>query len=125
MTADEIIDYCLSKPGAYVDFPFGFIPVCVKVKKRLFAQLYPHEDDYKITLNCDRLAGEFYRDLYPKTVVRGYHCPPVQQPYFNTIHLNGVVSDDELKRMIDHSYSTVIKKLPEAMQKELPDDAEK
>lgn len=117
MTTDEILEYCLSKPGAYIDFPFGAIPVCVKVQKRLFAQVYPGEKDCKITLNCDRMTGEFYRSIYPDTVVRGYHCPPIQQPYFNTVYLNGIVSDDELKTMIDHSYFTVIGKLPKSAQK--------
>jgi predicted DNA-binding protein (MmcQ/YjbR family) len=124
VTTDEIINYCLSKPGAYIDFPFGNIPICVKVGKRLFTQVYPKKDDYKITLNCDRVTGEFYRSLYPGTVVRGYHCPRVQQPYFNTIQLNGVVADDELKAMIDHSYLTVVRKLPRKEQRGLLNETE-
>lgn len=112
MTAAEILTYCLSKSGAYLDHPFGDIPVCVKVEKRLFAQLYPNPDDYKITLNCDMATGEFYRQLYPDAVARGYHCPPIQQPYFNTVRLDGNLSDEELLQMIDHSYDTVVKKLP-------------
>lgn len=112
MTAAEILTYCLSKSGAYLDDPFGEIPVCVKVEKRLFAQLYPNPDDYKITLNCDMATGEFYRQLYPDAVTRGYHCPPIQQPYFNTVRLDGNLPDEELLQMIDHSYATVVKKLP-------------
>lgn len=119
MTIEEIKIYCLSKPGAYLDYPFGEIPVCVKVEKRLFAQLYPRREDYKITLNCDVMTGEFYRTLYPGTVVRGYHCPPNQQPYFNTVFLNGAVPDAELKNMIDHSYLTVVGKLTKKKQREL------
>lgn len=119
MTAEEIIGYCLSKPEAYVDFPFGDVPLCVKVKNRLFAQIYTDKKDLKITLNCDRITGEYYRSKYPGTVTRGYHCPPVQQPYFNTILLNGEVPDNELKEMMDHSYITVVKKLPQKVQKEL------
>ena len=112
MTAAEILTYCLSKSGAYLDHPFGEIPVCAKVEKRLFAQLYPNPDDYKITLNCDMETGEFYRQLYPDAVTRGYHCPPIQQPYFNTVRLDGDLPDEELLQMIDHSYDTVVKKLP-------------
>jgi len=82
MTTEEIISYCQLKPEAYVDFPFGDIPICIKVKKKLFAQLYPNKQDYKITLNCDSITGEYYRSKYPNAVDRGYHCPPVQQPYF-------------------------------------------
>ncbi|OPX42523.1 hypothetical protein CLHUN_36480 [Ruminiclostridium hungatei] len=119
MTTDEILNYCLSKTGAYIEFPFGDMPICVKVEKRLFAQMYPSKDDYKITLNCDMATGEIYRNLYPNIVVRGYHCPPIQQPYFNTVYLDGVIPDVELQKMIDHSYSTVVRKLPRKTQKEL------
>lgn len=123
MTTDEILNYCLTKNGAYIDYPFGDIPICVKVEKRLFAQMYPKADDYKITLNCDMMTGEFFRNLYPNVVVRGYHCPPIQQPYFNTVHLNRGVPDEELIKMIDHSYQVVVKKLTKSVQKQLLDSA--
>lgn len=112
MTTEEIISYCLRKNGAYVDFPFGDIPMCIKVANRLFAQIYPKPEDRKITLNCDRFMGEISRSKYPGTVVRGYHCPQKLQPYFNTVYLNGAVPDDEVKSMIDHSYTVVVGKLP-------------
>ena len=43
---------------------------------------------------------------YPEKVVRGYHCPPVQQPYWNTIFLDDFPGD-VLKDMIDLAYDTV------------------
>lgn len=119
MTTDEIIKYCLLKNGAYVDFPFGDTPMCIKVANRLFAQIYPNPEARRITLNCDRAAGEFYRNTYPGTVIRGYHCPPIQQPYFNTVLLDRAVSDAELKAMIDHSYSTVVGKLTKKQREDL------
>jgi predicted DNA-binding protein (MmcQ/YjbR family) len=118
-TVKTLLDHCLTKPGAYIDFPFGNIPVCVKVGKRLFAQIYPNADDCKITLNCDAMSGEFFRSLYPGTVVRGYHCPPALQPYFNTIYINGAIPEAELKMMIDASYDTVFKKLTRKAQREI------
>lgn len=119
MTVDEILDYCLSKNGAYIDLPFGPVPVCVKVSKRIFLQIYPKPEDMKVTLNCDRLTGELYRSAYPETVKRGYHCPPVMQPYFNTVLLNGEVGDEEMRTMIDHAYSVVVGKLTKKLQAEL------
>jgi len=119
MTVEEIIQYCLMKNGSYIDFPFGAIPICIKVSNRLFAQIYPDLDDYKITLNCNVMMGEIYRNLYPNIVVRGYHCPPIQQPHFNTIHLNNKISDAKLKEMIDHSYFTVVGKLPKKVRENL------
>ena len=110
MDAQDILNYCLEKPGAWMDHPFGPIPDCVKVGRRLFAQLYPKPKDYKITLNCDRMTADFYRQLYPGTVIPGYHCPAVQKPYFNTIYLNGTVPDAVLRKMIDHAYEVVFRK---------------
>jgi predicted DNA-binding protein (MmcQ/YjbR family) len=52
-------------------------------------------------------------------VTRGYHCPPVQQPYFNTVSLDGTVPDDVLIMMIDHAYAVVVGKLPKKAQKDL------
>lgn len=119
MNVDEIISYCLAKDGAYLDFPFGEIPICVKVAKRLFAQIYPKPEDFKITLNCDVIIGEAYRKQYPEIVVRGYHCPPVQQPHFNTVLLTRGFPDDELKAMIDHSYGVVVSKLPKKVRENI------
>ena len=74
-----------------------------------------------MTLNCDMMTGELYRAVYPGMVTRGYHCPPVQQPYFNTVALTGSVPDSELIGMIDHAYHVVVGKLPKKYQKELRD----
>lgn len=101
----------MKKKCSYVDYPFGNIPVCLKVQQKIFAQIYPNPNDFKITLKCEPLTADFYRHKYPKTVVRGYHCPPVQQPYWNTVFLDGTVPDDELKTMIDEAYTGVINKL--------------
>ena len=85
---EDIKKYCMSKHKAYEDYPFGDVPICYKLNGKVFAQIYPYPEDYKITLKCTADAGQFYRMVYPGKVVRGYHCPPVQQPYWNTIYLD-------------------------------------
>lgn len=119
MTLDQIIAYCLKRPGAYLDYPFGPESTIIKVRKRIFAQIFSHSGIDKVTLNCDRMTGEFYRSLYPGVVVRGYHCPPIQQPYFNTMPIQGSVPDEMLLEMADHSYFYVTSKLPLYVRKEL------
>ncbi len=106
----DILDYCLSKPGAWLDYPYGPTPVCVKVGRRMFAQLYPRAEDRKITLNCTRERGEQDRAAYPETVTQGYHCAPVQRPYFNTVRLDGTVPNRVLLEMIDHAWQVVFEK---------------
>lgn len=119
MTHKEILEYCLSKKGAYEDHPFGDGSVCVKMKKRIFAQLFYLKGMPMFTFNGDAMTGDFYRTAYPDNVTRGYHCPPVQQPYFNTVRLDGGVPDEEIFRMIDGSYRYVVGKLTKKAQKEL------
>ncbi len=128
MTQNEIINYCLLKPGAFIDYPFGPDSTIIKVKSthsaaRIFAQIFTLRDEEKATFNCDMMMGEFFRSLYSGDVTRGYHCPPIQQPYFNTVTLNGNVPDDELIHMIDHAYSVVVAKLPKKYQRELKADS--
>jgi predicted DNA-binding protein (MmcQ/YjbR family) len=111
MDIEKITDYCLSKKGAYIDFPFGPFPACIKVCNKIFVQIYWTDDKKMITLKCDAINGQRYRNEYPDAVTRGYHCPRVQQPYWNTVYFNSVVPDDELLKMIDHAYNVVVGKL--------------
>lgn len=102
--------YCLRQPGAYESRPFGKYPICYRVMGKIFAQLNPEKEFFKITLKCEPEKASLYRLLYPGIVVRGYHCPPVQQPYWNTVDLD-VFSDMEmLLQMIDEAYASVINK---------------
>ena len=118
MQIQDIKNYCLSKQGAYEDCPFGEVPICYKLNGKIFAQLYPYEHDYKITLKCTADAGQFYRMAYLGKVVRGYHCPPVQQPYWNTVDLNDF-PEEELLNMIDLAYETVFHSFSKKVQKEI------
>ena len=120
MTPDEILDYCMRKPGVYLDWPFGPIPICARLqagdRRPILVQLYPLADDYKVTIRCDPREALFYRDKYPDAVKRGYYCPPNQQPYWNTVSLRGPVPDEELRHMLDHAYNQVILRLPKYLQ---------
>ena len=116
----EIHEYCLNKACAYETRPFGEYPLCYRIAGKIFAQLTPKEDWYKITLKTNPDAADFYRRIYPDVVVRGYHCPPVQQPYWNTINLH-LFQKDNLFQMIDEAYDEVVMHLPKKEQKRLPD----
>ena len=114
MTLDDIRSYCLSKPHAVETYPFGEWPICYKVNGKIFAQVYSD----KLTLKCTAFAGQAFRQAYPDAVVRGYHCPPVQQPYWNTIYLDRFPRE-QLPMMIDHAFETVAAGFPKKVQREL------
>jgi len=128
MTPTELAAYCLAKNGAYEDHPFGPASLIIKVGRtesrpgRIFAQIFQLNGRDMATLNCDQMTGDFYRSQYPGLVARGYHCPPVQQPYFNTVRLDGDVPDEEILRRIDGSYRYVVGKLAKKVQRELEDE---
>lgn len=121
MELEEIKNYCKGKPYVTEEFPFGDIPICYKLNGKIFAQLYPYDHDYKITLKCTVDAGQFYREVYPQKVVRGYHCPSVQQPYWNTVYLDDF-PEEELLNMIDLAYDTVLSKLSKKEKKAIMED---
>lgn len=125
MTLDGIVAYCMKKPGAYLEYPFTpFFPV-IKVKApsqktgRIFAQPFLLRNEPKVTLNCTPASAAYYREAYPGAVMRGWHCPPVMQPHFNTVSLDGSVPDDVIVRMMDHAYETVVAKYPKYIRREL------
>ncbi|MCE5343312.1 MAG: MmcQ/YjbR family DNA-binding protein [Eubacteriales bacterium] len=114
MNIQSIFNYCLAKHGAYFNNPFGAEPVCARIGKRIFAEIYPSRA--WVTLRCDPVYGLAMREAYPGTVRRGYYCPPSQQPHHNTVTLDGTVPDDVLLQMIDHSYESALKSLTRAQR---------
>lgn len=105
---DTIEKYCLEHPGAYETRPFGEYPICYRVMGKIFAQFHPKVSFFKITIKCEPEKGDLYRQLYPGLVVRGYHCPPIQQPHWNTIDLDAFFDVEMLFQMIDEAYDTLI-----------------
>lgn len=115
----RIEEYCLKKPSAYEARPFGRYPICYKVMGKIFAQLNPEEHFYKITLKSEPGKAYLYREIYPEVVVRGYHCPPVQQSYWNTIDLDEFIDMEMLFQMIDEAYDAVVSKLSKKEKRQL------
>lgn len=109
----------MEKPGAYEDYPFGPDVTIIKVEKKIFAQIFRRNGQDFATLNCNASAGQFYRQLYPGIITRGYHCPTVQQPYFNTFPLDGSVPDEIICEMVHHSYERVVSRLPKYLREKL------
>jgi predicted DNA-binding protein (MmcQ/YjbR family) len=107
---NKIMDFCLSKERAYIDFPFGDIPICVKYNGHIFAEIYPKDNDYKITLRCIPEIGQIYREKYPEFIIPGYHVPLKQRKYKNTIKFDNNIIGKEIYKLINQSYETLINK---------------
>lgn len=109
-----ILDYCLQKSGAYVDYPFGKDYITVKVnntrKSIIFAEIFVLDRELKLTFSSDEGTAQRLRDDYEGIIVRGWHCPPVQAKYKSTVSVYGV-PNEVLQRLIDMSYDRAISKL--------------
>ena len=116
MNTQEILDYCLAKTGAYMNTPFGPEPLCARIGKRIFAEIYLSKP--WITLGCDPIYGQMLRENYPGTIRRGYYSPPSQQLHHITITLDGTVPDELFRQMIDHSYERALHLLTRAQRAE-------
>lgn len=90
MNGEDIINYCLAKKGAYLDFPFGDGYAVVKIKtlpKRngyVFAEVFELKGEEKFTFSTSAEDAVFLRESSEGAVVRGWHCPPVQARYKST-----------------------------------------
>lgn len=116
MNGEDIINYCLAKKGAYLDFPFGDGYAVVKIKtlpKRngyVFAEVFELKGEEKFTFSTSAEDAVFLRESSEGAVVRGWHCPPVQARYKSTATVDRV-GDDLLKQFADVSYARAYSKL--------------
>lgn len=111
MDGDELLAYCLGKPGAWQDEPWEG-DVVAKVGDKIFAFL-GSPDGGSVGLKCGRNRDEADELLlrYPDEVsVMAY----IGRSGWNTVKLGGAVPDDEVWELIDASYDTIVSKLPKS-----------
>jgi predicted DNA-binding protein (MmcQ/YjbR family) len=111
MNLKILTEYCLSKPGAREDYPFGPDPLVMKVGSKMFALMATSSDGCEmISLKCDPFLAESLRQQH-KSVVPGYH---LNKTHWNTVLLDGTIPDEDIFSMVDHSYELVFKSLKKA-----------
>lgn len=110
MDFEALRSYLLSKPESVEDFPFDTVTLVFKVAGKMFALLGINDDPLRINLKCDPHKAELLRQQYP-AVLPGYH---MNKRHWNTVVLDGSVSEMALKEMIDESYELVVKGLPKS-----------
>lgn len=127
MKTKELLDYCLAKKGAYLDFPFGppnadYATVKVKAPSqtngKIFAELFVLHGEEKFTFSTDPDTALFLRERSPDCITRGWHWPPVGARYRSTATISRI-ADDELKLFADLSYERTFAKLPRCVQREI------
>jgi predicted DNA-binding protein (MmcQ/YjbR family) len=102
MTKRELIDYCLTYPATYEDYPFDETTALIRHSgnKKFFALVDFHNGKLQTTLKCDPIKAEFLRNVF-KSVTPGYH---MNKQHWNTVYIDGDVPEQELREMIEHSF---------------------
>ena len=98
-------EYALSQPESWLDHPFGKGAEVFKIKEKMFGLLIAAKDHRRFNLKCDPEEAIILREIF-SSVIPGYH---MNKTHWNTIVLDGTVPAGELKRMIDNSYTLVIR----------------
>ena len=114
MNIEEFRTYCLYKKGVSEDFPFDESTLVYKVKNKIFA-LTDLEGDFRINLKCEPQYAIELREEFP-AVIPGYH---MNKKHWNTIIIDGSITDNKLQKLIDHSYDLVAASLSKKDQVEL------
>ncbi len=106
MTFDEVLDYCLTKPGAWQDEPWEG-DIVAKVDEKIFAFLGHGSVGVKCGVNRDEADEWLVR--YPQDAsVMAY----IGRSGWNTLQMNGSIPHEELLEAVDESYLMVAAKLP-------------
>ena len=106
MNIEEFREYCLSKPATTECFPFDENTLVFKVAGKMFA-LTDIVDSFSINIKCDPEQAIELREHYD-CVQPGYH---MNKMHWNTIMIDGTVSDTLLKEWIDNSYNLIVSSL--------------
>jgi predicted DNA-binding protein (MmcQ/YjbR family) len=108
LTREEVLSYCLAKPGAWPDEPWEGDTVA-KIGSKVFAFIGGSESrSVGVKCGADRDEAEEWLPGYPHdaraTAYNGHSG--------NTLTFGGAIPDRELLEAIDVSYPTVVAKLP-------------
>ena len=109
MHLDDLRHYCLEKPGATEDQPFGPNVLVFKVMGKMFGlaglEKLPACD---VGLKCDPERALALREAYDGIAPGPY----LDKKHWNYVALQSDVPNAEICALVDHSYDLVVAGLP-------------
>ena len=114
MDIENIRDYCLSKKGVTEELPFDETTLVFKVIGKIFL-ITDVEGPLSISVKCEPENAIVLREEY-SSVTPAYH---MNKTHWNSIDIDGLISDKLIFQWIDDSYFLVIKKLTLKQKEEL------
>ncbi len=113
MNLEDFRAYCLNKAAVSEAFPFDQRTLVFKVAGKMFV-LVDVEDFDSVNLKSNPEVAIELRERYT-SIIPGYH---MNKKHWNTVLLNGDVSDNLLRDLVDESYLLVVQNLPKKVKNE-------
>ena len=104
MNIEQLREYCLSKPDTEETLPFGPDTLVFKVNTKVFLLTGLDSHPLQFNVKCDPDKAVELREEYPHCILPGYH---MNKKHWNTIIVDGSVSNKQLQGFIDDSYNLV------------------
>ncbi|MFC0005224.1 MmcQ/YjbR family DNA-binding protein [Micromonospora siamensis] len=110
MRREELLAYCLGKPGAWLDRPWEADEV-VKVGSKIFAFLGAPDSQPRVWAKCgpDRVVADEWLHRFPGEATA---APYLGRYGWNALRLDGSIPDEDLLDAVDGSYDAVLARLP-------------
>ena len=115
MDADALKAACLDLTGSVETFPFRPETSVFKVGGKIFAITTLDAEPLSVSLKCDPELATRLRRQHPE-ITGGYH---LNKRHWNTVRLDGALSDLLVHEMIEDSYDLIVASLPRAEQHKL------
>ena len=115
MSPQRLRTACLEVPGALEEFPFGPRTSVFKVEGKMFALSALEGEPLEVSLKCEPELAEQLRDSYAE-IRAGYH---LNKRHWNTVTLDGSLTDEMVLGMIEDSYDLVVAGLSRAKREAL------
>jgi len=107
MDIEQLREYILQKPSVTEGFPFGEDTLVFKTNSKIFLLVGLNSSPLQFNVKCEPAKAIELREEYPDSILPGYH---MNKKHWNTIVVDGTISNKLLKEMIDDSYDLVSKK---------------
>jgi len=104
MNIEQLREYCLRKPDTEETLPFGPDTLVFKVNTKVFLLTGLDSHPLQFNVKCDPDKAVELREEYPHCILPGYH---MNKKHWNTIIVDGSVSNKQLEGFIDDSYNLV------------------
>lgn len=115
MNIEQFRNYCLSKKYVSESFPFDEETLVFKVADKMFALTGLERKPTQVNLKCNPERSLELRDQFPE-IYGGYH---MSKKHWNTVIIEGNLTNELIRELIDHSYDLVVKGMTKKKQKEL------